>query len=102
MVLIDADKLYSERPEFLNPIHEENGEFNKGWNACINTFCDIIKEQPTAYNVDKIVEELEELKQYVFSEMKGRRNGKSLALGYIRGIQEAIDIIKRGGKDDTQ
>lgn len=50
MRLIDADRLWFERPEFLNPIKEGQEEFNKGWNACIKMFGELIDNQPTVEN----------------------------------------------------
>lgn len=90
MRLIDADRLFSERPEFRNPIHEENGEFNKGWNACIDTFCDIIKEQPIAYDVDKVLEE--------FTDNVIDKTGIDYEMDI--SLDDAIDIVRRGGIDE--
>lgn len=56
-----------------------------------------IMEQPTAYDVDKVIEKLEAKKIHRFHEASGRSNYKSLAQGYIQAIQDAIDIVKRGG-----
>jgi RNA-splicing ligase RtcB len=47
----------------------------------IDEILEMIDEQPTAYNVDKVVEELEDIDKKVF-----RMSPK-----------DAIDIVKRGG-----
>ena len=49
---------------------------------------DEIKEQPTAYNIDKVVEELE-----LHSFELGT---DSLPVHYVR-LNEAIEIVKQGG-----
>ena len=48
----------------------------------------IIKEQPTAYDVDKVIEELE-LHSFEFGT-------DSLPVHYVR-LNEAIEIVKAGG-----
>ena len=52
---------------------------------------DEIKEQPTAYDVDKVVEELE-----LHSFELGT---DSLPVHYVR-LNEAIEIVKAGGKNE--
>ena len=52
----------------------------------------IIKEQPTAYNVDKVVEELE-LHSFEFGT-------DTLPVHYVR-LNDAIEIVKQGGISDV-
>ena len=52
----------------------------------------IIKEQPTAYNVDKVVEELE-LHSFEFGT-------DTLPVHYVR-LNDAIEIVKQGGICDV-
>lgn len=41
--LHDAEnKIMFQRPENLNPMHETNGAYNKGWNDCSSRWIDII------------------------------------------------------------
>ena len=51
----------------------------------------IIKEQPTAYDIDKIVEELEKIEQHCLdmSDWQGQS-----------AICDAIEIVKKGGVAD--
>lgn len=95
MKLINADKLFSERPEYRNPIHEKNSDFNKGWNACVDTFCDIIKDQPTAYDVEKVVAEIQEskMRSTIFLSYAATCFAKS----WNQALNVAIDIVKKGG-----
>lgn len=74
--LIDADALFKELND--NNIH---------WNRQIN---DIIMAQPTAYDVDKVVEELENGAYTTTDTVCG---------GLFKGIRlsSAIEIVRRGG-----
>ena len=41
--LNDAEnKIMFQRPENLNPTHEEHGQYNQGWNDCSSRWIDII------------------------------------------------------------
>ena len=74
----------------------------------------IIKEQPTAYNVDKVVEEIKTLKEEALGEYNiGEYNldnniGNSIAENYRKDMNEgkcfaydeAIEIVKQGGVSD--
>ena len=52
-----------------------------------------IKEQPTTYNPEKVVEELEEYKNWYTS----HGFNEDLNRGIIGATNHAIDIVKRGG-----
>ena len=54
----------------------------------------VIDDQPTAFNVDKVVEQLEEERENV-----GFVKATTEASAYIRGINDAIEIVKGGGVD---
>lgn len=54
----------------------------------------VIDEQPTAFNVDKVVKQLEEERENV-----GFVKATTEASAYIRGINDAIEIVKGGGVD---
>lgn len=53
----------------------------------------LIDEQPTAYNPEKVVEELEEYKNWYTS----HGFNEDLNRGIIGATNHAIDIVKRGG-----
>lgn len=78
--LIDADDL----------IKEINKKMPQG--SARGVFKAFIDEQPTAYNVEKVVAELEDKSQYCIP-----INGQAFT-----GIKTeyAIDIVKRGGVDE--
>jgi hypothetical protein len=78
MRLIDADKSIEEYTQiFVEKFGIEGGEMFKG----------VIKQMPTAYDVDKVVEELD---AYITKLV-----GKNSAL-----YQTIISIVKAGGIDD--
>lgn len=55
---------------------------------------DVINNMPTAYDPDKVVEQLEEERENV-----GFVKATTEASAYIRGINDAIKIVKGGGVD---
>jgi fructose/tagatose bisphosphate aldolase len=79
MRLIDADELLK---------HFRYGgrdtEYDKAW---ISTVRRIIKEQPTAYDINKVIDNLREPAEYI--------NGK-----YYITVENAIAIVKEGGIDE--
>ena len=90
MRLIDADRL-------INTLIECNdGLKSRDARTVIEIIIELVERQPTAYNVDKVVEQLrEKLEQSYYDGT--RRNGKSIAYGENIAYQKAIDIVKRGG-----
>jgi hypothetical protein len=86
MRLIDADELLK---------HFRYGgrdtEYDKAW---ISTVRRIIKEQPTAYDVDAVCEEI--INKY--------NNFCGMCIDYSEGLKDAygnaVEIVKRGGVDE--
>ena len=69
------------------------------------TILDFINFQPTAYDIDKVVEELEKELSLADKE-KERCTGENnlqfdSAKGYASGISTAIEIVKAGVKNET-
>ncbi len=60
---------------------------------------DEIKEQPTAYDVDAVVKQLEEMRSLYqrLSELKDRDHMKYIYK--IEALNDAIEIVKGGGVD---
>ena len=58
----------------------------------------IIKEQPTAYNIDKVVERLE-IERGTADRVYDLFN-MNTDLGYALGLKKAIEIVKAGGKNE--
>lgn len=93
MRLIDADKLL----ELIKDQKErEIGAYAKGINAGLNIAKSIINDEtqtPTAYDVDKVVEKLENRSKEYNSGV--RLHGKPEEML----TDDAIEIVKAGGRD---
>lgn len=89
MRLIDADALVKQ----LEKSHEYHAKTSR---EEVLLFRDIriINEQPTAYDLDKVVEQLENRKG-LWKNMTYDRYYE----GRVKGIEEAIEIVKGGGVD---
>ena len=61
---------------------------------------DEIKEQPTAYDVDKVVKELNKLDIKAIKRYKGGTFGDYEGTDYYIKKSEAIEIVKAGGKNE--
>lgn len=89
MRLIDADKITSgEIAKYLG----------RGYEFCIPDIEDMLKEQPTAYDVDKVVKQLEVLSDRADYDMSVCEKGMYQYYdGFGDGIDKAIEIVKGGG-----
>lgn len=87
--LVDADAL-------INKIQEEKkkNEYSEVTLQVINLFVEMLEEQPTAYDVEKVVEALEEQQEYYSFDMDS-----DLDCAKYKAYKNAIDIVKRGGVD---
>ena len=56
-----------------------------------------ISEQPTAYNVDKVVAELEELQTKAITRYKGGTFGDYEGTDYFIDKHKTIEIVRKGG-----
>lgn len=69
------------------------------WGGCVEALHEYIQNMPTAFDIDRVVEELEKnasryTKKYVTPYgNNGYRDTKAIS------IHKAIDIVKRGGKE---
>lgn len=96
--LIDADKLleetikdrdYAEKNGFLDMYYERQ------------VLIDRIKAQPTAYNVDKVVEKLETMRMRYYLTYANTRDKTNDAIWekVSVAVDKAIEIVKGGGVD---
>ena len=93
--LIDADKLL-ETLQDLEP-HCENKDYEYGMLNTMRYYMPkIINDEPTAYNVDKVVEKLEEVKNKD-TEIALDEAQKERCFWYAQGMNRAIEIVKGGG-----
>lgn len=93
MRLIDVDKITSgEIAKYLGG----------GYEFCAPDIEDMLKEQPTAYDVGKVVKELEDLKMRYFLTLAniGDADKDCAYLNTANAIDKAIEIVKRGGRDE--
>ena len=67
----------------------------------VNALCELIDAQPTAYDPDKVVEQLEELRSLVPVNrvLDDIANEKPKELGMLIAYRKAIKIVKGGGVD---
>ena len=98
--LIDADKLL-ETLQYLEP-HCENKDYEYGMFSTMRYYMPkIINDEPTVFDVDKVVEQLEELKILVPVNriLDDIVNEKPKELGMLIAYSKAIEIVKGGGAD---
>lgn len=90
MGLIDADKLKKD----LESVTLSNGTLLN-----TNTVLLLLDKYPTAYDVDKVVEQLEELKSQVPVNriLDDIIKDKPKELGQLIAYNKAIEIVKAGG-----
>jgi hypothetical protein len=92
MRLIDADELIDGlEQDYDDNVFQVDLSF-------IGIF-DYISEQPTAYDVDKVVEKLKQIKTVDFR--GSLYSTKKVTSETIRTVDKAIDIVKRGGLDEN-
>ena len=93
--LIDADKLL-ETLQDLEP-HCENKDYEYGMLNTMRYYMPkIINDEPTAYDVDKVIEKLEEVKNKD-TEIALDEAQKERCFWYAQGMNKAIEIVKGGG-----
>lgn len=90
MRLINADKLKEAINSSLNTGRETFSP---------EIMCEAVDEQPTAFDVDKVVEQLEELKMRYFLTIENTGDAdKDCAYKNIANtIDKAVEIVKGGG-----
>lgn len=86
MRLIDADKLKRD----LESVTLSNGTLLN-----TNTVLALLDKYPTAYDVDKLINQLERDK-FIESET----TLSDVHQGYNAGLSRAIEIVKRGGRNE--
>lgn len=100
MRLIDADALVKE-------LLTENQKCitSTGHELTMNMIVSFINYQPTAYDVEKVVAELEEEREYSYADFEEYVQEKSHCLDaeyddyFHRGLERAVVIVKRGGRE---
>lgn len=92
MKLIGADAL----KEYCMNASKSDDDFRR---VSLATLASVIDAQPTAYDPDKVVEQLEKLKSLVPVNrvLDDIVNDKSKELGMLIAYEKAIEIVKGGG-----
>lgn len=88
--LITVDELNAK---LRNTYEHEKDVINSAW--LLNTLIDKVDEIPTAYDPDKVVEQLENERMF-WENAYDRDLGKEKARSY----EHAVEIVKGGGVDD--
>ena len=67
-----------------------------------NALCELIDSQPTAFDVEKVVKELRDLKMryYLTIANTGDVDKDCAYLNIANAIDRAIEIVERGGRDE--
>ena len=96
MRLIDADKLILYLNDYA--LHEApfRGERAEAYNA-IKQCIEAVEEQPTAYDIDKVVVELNELDVKSITRYKNGNFGNFDGVEYYIKKRKAIEIVKQEG-----
>lgn len=92
MRLIDADAL----KEYCMNASKSDDDFRR---VSLATLASVIDVQPTAYDVDKVVEKLEKRRM---DALRHLRENKGTEFGYAsecvyNALNEAVEIVKGGG-----
>lgn len=103
MGLFDPDKLYEDLANNLSSIMGDgsDGEAIDTYVTIGDIIHDTFNAQPTAYDPDKVVEQLEKLKSLVPVNrvLDDIVNDKPKELGMLIAYEKAIEIVKGGGVD---
>lgn len=97
MRLIDADELMEE---VIGHIYDTySPEARRAAHNTQALYQEIIQRQPTAYDVDKVVERLEELREMVPINrlLDDIIKDKPKELGQLMAYRKAIEVVKSGG-----
>ncbi len=95
MRLIDANAL----KEYCMRASKSDDDFRR---VSLATLASVIDAQPTAYDVDKVVEKLEKRRM---DALRHLRENKGTEFGYAsecvyNALNEAVEIVKGGGVDE--
>lgn len=98
MSLIDADRLKDTLVKHFDAYFNDKGQLMYSDHICtsddVDDLLNLIDEQPTAYDVDKLINQLERDK-FIESET----TLSDVHQGYNAGLSRAIEIVKRGEKE---
>lgn len=100
MRLIDADLLMRKCEKWLKPKAPDEDEMISLTNIAVSMLMEI-EEQPTAFDVEKVIEKLQVLSDKADDDIAVcEADTCQYYDGYGDGLDRAIEIIKRGGRDE--
>lgn len=102
MRLIDADLLMRKCEKWLKPKAPDEDEMVSLADIAVSMLMEI-EEQPTAYDVDKVVEQLEEERDYSYANFEKYAEEYGVdkeGNWHFEGLKRAIEIVKGGGTDE--
>ena len=69
-----------------------------------NALCELIDSQPTAFDVEKVVKQLEEESEQSYVDFESYAKEHNIGSGFndwhYKGLNRAIEIVKQGGRDE--
>ena len=66
------------------------------WGCCVDALYDYIQNMPTAYDIDRVVEELKKIR---VKETCNKEKCDTKEICRICVVDDAIEIVKQGGKE---
>lgn len=98
--LIDADLLMRKCEKWLKPKAPDEDEMVSLTDIAVSMLMEI-EEQPTAFDVEKVVEQLQGISDEAQDEISVcEREACQYYYGFSDGVDKAIEIVKRGGRDE--
>lgn len=106
MRLIDADLLKENILKWLKPSKPDETEMIEVADAIVSTMMEI-DEQPTAFDVDKVVRQIKDIKEKKYAACSGPECGYCRYLSTCSygdkankiALERAIEIVKGGGAE---
>lgn len=98
--LIDADLLMRKCEKWLKPKAPDEDEMVSLTNIAVSMLMEI-EEQPTAFDAEKVIEKLQVLSDKADDDIAVcEADTCQYYDGYGDGLDRAIEIVKRGGRDE--
>lgn len=98
--LIDADLLMRKCEKWLKPKASDEDEMVSLTDITVSMLMEI-EEQPTAFDVEKVIEKLQVLSDKADDDIAVcEADTCQYYDGYGDGLDRAIEIVKRGGRDE--
>ena len=91
MRMIDADKMLERLEVWNTSDNTDKALYNVAWNR--------IAEQPTAYDVEKVIKQLESEASHCASFFDGYYTD-DYERGKFEAYNEAVEIVKKGGEQE--